>query len=119
MRRSDKRYFVFPIRSSLIGLIYCLIYFQIPIKKKVGDEFEGIIISIDEKEYYTQFVIKGDERVNCNYTGNLNLELGTKVKVSGQLKEYQDNTNIGLFNIRKFYYSKKIYHYLNIDNIQI
>ena len=61
--------------------------------------------------------IKSKENIVGYYKEDINLNLGDKVKIIGNLNELSSNTNFNLFNYKKYMLSKNTYFSMNIDNI--
>ncbi len=105
--------------SLLIYLIIILkneIYFS---KYETDNEMIGIITKITERENYTKIELKSKEKVLCTYNGNIDLKLGMKIKVTGNLEKISENTNFNLFNYKKYMLSKKIKWIFKINNYEI
>ena len=79
----------------------------------------GIITSYQKYDDYYVLDIKGKEKVKAYYYGKLNIKLGLKVKVYGEMSIPSSNTNFHLFNYQNYLLSKKIYHLFYIEKIEI
>ncbi len=99
----------------------CIVVYKINnIKSKYSidtKEIEGIITNIKNDEEKTILTIKSKENIVGYYKGDIDLNLGDKVKIVGDFNELSSNTNFNLFNYKKYMLSKNTYYSMNIDNI--
>ena len=79
----------------------------------------GIITNIIQKDNKYSLTIKGKEKVlGIFYSNkNINLNIGDKVEVIGEIYKPNSNTNINTFNYKKYLNNKNIYHLINISSI--
>ena len=120
----------FLIITSIILIIYSIIYINLNNKSKYkGDEtsFTCTINSYYIKEDYLNMNLSCDENVigikyfktrseAQEFSDTYNLK--DTVKITGTLEEYMNNTNINLFNPKRYYFSKNIYYKLKINSIE-
>ena len=82
-------------------------------------EIIGIVTKVNNYDNYSKIEIKGKEKILCTYNENIEIELGSKIRVIGKLKEPNINTNFNLFNYKKYLLSKKIKWIFEIDEYEI
>ena len=61
--------------------------------------------------------IKSNKRIQVNYYGEYNPKYGEYVKVVGNFKELNENTNFNMFNYKHYLYSNRIYYEFNASSI--
>lgn len=90
-------------------------------KTKFNDEKEiiGIVNKVTIKDSYTSIELLSKEKILCTINKELNIKLGTKIKVVGELKKPNINTNYNLFNYRNYLLSKKIKWIFQIEELEI
>jgi len=110
----------------IITFLYCLIFLNIPYNSKYASsekEFYGVITNIKVDENKIELLLRSKENLLVNYyfddSNQINLNLGDYVKIIGSLTEPSNNSNFNLFNYKKYLYSKKIYHIVSAESIQI
>lgn len=108
-------YKLFPL--FLIPLLFNLS--QTSIYNKNTKQVIGTIYSCKYKDDKTIIEIKNKEKLLINYYGKFNCKLGTKIKVNGEIKKPNENTNFYLFNYKKYLLSKKIYYTFSATKIKI
>lgn len=91
-------------------------------KYNINDNyFVGNIIEYNYKDAYITFIIKGKEKIKCNYYLNdfktINLNYGDKIYLKGTLKEPNNNTIPNTFNYKKYLNNNNIKYILEIDEI--
>ncbi len=79
----------------------------------------GIITNIIQKDNKYSLTIKGKEKVLGTFYSNknINLDIGDKVEVLGEVYKPNSNTNKNTFNYKKYLNNKNIYHLINISSI--
>ena len=82
-------------------------------------EFIGIIKEIKTNKKKHILTIKARENMIVYYSGNLEFNLGDKVKVKGDLNPVESNTIFNLFNYKKYMLSKNIYYSIKANNVSI
>ena len=98
---------VLPLKVILIILatvIYCTIFLNINHSSKydISDtEFIGIVDKINISEEKTTIALKAKEKLLVNCYDVLNIKIGDKIKVIGNLEEPNSNSNFNLFNYKK------------------
>ena len=90
-------------------------------KTKFNDEkgIIGIVNKVTIKDSYTSIELLSKEKILCTINKELNIKLGTKIKVVGELKKPNINTNYNLFNYRNYLLSKKIKWIFQIEELEI
>ena len=90
-------------------------------KTKFNNETEiiGIVNKVTIKDSYTSIELLSKEKILCTINKELNIKLGTKIKVVGELKKPNINTNYNLFNYRNYLLSKKIKWIFQIEELEI
>ncbi len=85
------------------------------------NNFIGIVDSYEYKENYITFILKGKEKLKCNYYINdnkkININYGDKIYLKGTLKEPNNNTIPNTFNYKKYLQNNNIFYTLEIDEI--
>lgn len=88
-------------------------------------DIQGIVIELKEKEDYSNVVLKGEylyvdgtrlpinEKATVNIYGDITIETGYKLKISGVLKEPNRNKNPKLFNYKLYLETEDIYTTMN------
>ena len=79
----------------------------------------GIITNIIQKDNKYSLTIKGKEKVLGTFYSNkiINLNIGDKVEIVGEIYKPNSNTNKNTFNYKKYLNNKNIYHLINIASI--
>lgn len=112
----------------IIAIIYSILYINFIKLNSIYDKnqtvFYGYIISKKVDGDKLNVIIKSKEKLMINYRfktkkekDNFNLKYGDYIKVIGDLKEINSNTNFGLFNYKKYLYYKRIYYVVNTKKI--
>jgi len=96
---------------------------SIDIKSKLSlenKEVEGVIQSIKKNNDKISFTLKNKELILCNfYTDEkIDIKLGDKVKVIGELNEPTNNTIFNNFNYKKYLKHKNIFYIMNIKDLK-
>ena len=104
----------------LLSIIRC----NIPITPKynIDDNYiDGIIVDIKKSDDKYSFIIKGKEKVKCNYyiSEELSFKLGDKVKLYGKLSVPSNNTVPNTFNYKKYLYYNHINYVMTVNNIEL
>ena len=107
---------LFSLVIYLILIIHNKIYFT---KYKNETEIIGIVTKINNYDNYSKIEINGKEKVLCTYNHNIDIKLGTKIKLKGNLVEPSINTNFNLFNYKNYLLSKKIKWIFEIEEYEI
>ena len=83
--------------------------------------FYGEIEEYQIKDTYVTFIVKGKEKLKCNYylknNNNIKLNYGDKLYLKGTLKPPNNNTIPNTFNYKKYLKNKKIFYILEVDKI--
>ncbi|MBQ3475229.1 MAG: DNA internalization-related competence protein ComEC/Rec2 [Bacilli bacterium] len=110
----------------LLSVLFAFIFYGSYHSKLKGNEKEiiGYIRKITIDGDKLSLIIKTKENMIVNYyfksekeKDNLDLELNDEVKVSGSIKEPNNNTVLNTFNYRDYLYSKKIFYIFNAKKI--
>ena len=91
-------------------------------KYNINDnKFYGVVIDYKIKDDYVSFVIKGREKIKCNYYLSDNevfdIKYGDKVLLDGTLSIPKNNTIPNTFNYKKYLNNNNIYYLLTVDNV--
>ena len=91
-------------------------------KYNINDnKFYGVVIDYKINDDYVSFVIKGREKIKCNYYLNNNevidIKYGDKVLLDGILSIPKNNTIPNTFNYKKYLNNNNIYYLLTVDNV--
>lgn len=91
-------------------------------KYNINDnKFYGVVIDYKINDDYVSFVIKGREKIKCNYYLSDNevfdIKYGDKVLLDGTLSIPKNNTIPNTFNYKKYLNNNNIYYLLTVDNI--
>ena len=89
---------------------------------KIDDvKFYGVVIDYQYKNGYVSFIIKGKEKLKCNYYLNNNekfdINYGDILYLHGILKEPNNNTIPNTFNYKKYLANNDIYYILEVDSV--
>ena len=121
MQRLKKLKIILPLSIILTTIIYCSIYLNINHESKysISDtEFVGMVVGFDLNEKKTTVTLKGKEKLLVNYYEEINIKIGDKIKVIGELQKPNSNTNFNLFNYKKYLLSNKINYIVNAESIE-
>ena len=82
-------------------------------------DFIGIVTSYEYKDNYITFILKGKEKIKCNYYGELNIDLnyGDIISLKGDLSIPYNNTIPNTFNYKKYLFNNDIFYILNVDKV--
>ena len=99
------------VRNKLIG--YSSVY------DEEDNTFVGIITEISEKNNHYKITLKAKEKLIVNYYSKdkLDLVLGMKIKVVGELNKPRANTTFNTFNYQKYLYNHYIYYEVNAKSL--
>ena len=91
-------------------------------KYNINDnKFYGVVIDYKINDDYVSFVIKGREKIKCNYYLNdnevIDIKYGDKVLLDGTLSIPKNNTIPNTFNYKKYLNNNNIYYLLTVDNV--
>ena len=91
-------------------------------KYNINDnKFYGVVIDFKINDDYVSFVIKGREKIKCNYYLSDNevfdIKYGDKVLLDGTLSIPKNNTIPNTFNYKKYLNNNNIYYLLTVDNV--
>ena len=91
-------------------------------KYNINDnKFYGVVIDFKINDDYVSFVIKGREKIKCNYYLSDNevfdIKYGDKVLLDGTLSIPKNNTIPNIFNYKKYLNNNNIYYLLTVDNV--
>ena len=85
------------------------------------NNFNGIITEYTLKKDYITFILKGKEKIKCNYylkEGEIiNINYGDVIILTGDLKEPTNNTIPNIFNYKKYLKNNNINYILTVDKI--
>ena len=115
----DYLYIILLILVILISII------RINIKPKLyysnTNKIIGIITNINIKDNKYNLTIKGKEKVLGTYYSykKIDISLGDKVEIIGDISLPNSNTNKNTFNYKQYLNNKNIYHIININNIKV
>ena len=108
----------------LLLLIICLSFTRINNKSIYNineTNFYGVVIDYQYKDGYISLILKGKEKLKCNYyldnDEKINIKYGDKLYVNGKLKKPNNNTIPNTFNYKKYLEHNDIYYILEIDKI--
>lgn len=108
----------------LLLLIICLSFTRINNKSIYNineTNFYGVVIDYQYKDGYISLILKGKEKLKCNYyldnNEKINIKYGDKLYVNGKLKKPNNNTIPNTFNYKKYLEHNDIYYILEIDKI--
>lgn len=108
----------------LLLLIICLSFTRINNKSIYNineTNFYGVVIDYQYKDGYISLILKGKEKLKCNYyldnDEQINIKYGDKLYVNGKLKKPNNNTIPNTFNYKKYLEHNDIYYILEIDKI--
>ncbi|MBR4693426.1 MAG: DNA internalization-related competence protein ComEC/Rec2 [Bacilli bacterium] len=105
----------------IIVLLLTIIRLSIPHKTLytiTDTKVIGIIISIKEKEDYTEYIVKGKEKVICKSSEKNKYNLGDKVLLIGTLSTPKKNKTKDLFNYEEFLKHNNIFFTMQIESIK-
>ena len=105
----------------IIVLLLTIIRLSIPHKTLytiTDTKVIGIIISIKEKEDYTEYIVKGKEKVICKSKQDNKYNLGDKVLLIGTLSTPKKNKTKDLFNYEEFLKHNNIFFTMQIESIK-
>ncbi len=118
------------LQSNIFLLILCFIILLSFIRNskdlktyyKLNDNIvSGQIISLIKEEDKTTFVIKGKEKIKCNYysSDKDDLKLGMFIKVKGELSLPLNNTTPNNFNYKKYLKNQGITYTMTVEDIEV
>lgn len=103
----------------ILVLIVSLIRINIPNKSHIKkNSFTGIITKIEKNSDKTSFYIKNKETIIAYTYNNINLNLGDKIKVTGEFIKPSSNTTNYLFNYKKYLERRNIFYLVKIKSIK-
>jgi len=105
-------------------LIIIVLYSNFIVKKSKYTGYEkevvGLIYKIKINDNKRIIYIKGLEKLIINdYNKNVEIKLGDKIKVTGNMKEPTTSSIPNLFNYKKYLYYNKIYYLFDANEIKI
>ena len=112
-------YYILIILSLSLALfrIYVIKYES---KYNINDNnITGIITNIKIKEDYYTLTIKGKEKIIAYYNENIDLSLGDRVLLKGQLYYPTNNTIPNTFNYKKYLNNHDIYFMMKASEIKV
>ena len=108
----------------VLFIMITLLRANINVKTKYNindNKFYGVVIDYKINDDYVSFVIKGREKIKCNYYLNNNevidIKYGDKVLLDGTLSIPKNNTIPNTFNYKKYLNNNNIYYLLTVDNV--
>ncbi len=106
-----------------IGLLILVLLISIPrlISHKNNlntNKIIGIITIISKKDNKVQLIIKSKELIQATYYKELNIDLGDKVLLTGDLSKPNTNTTENTFNYRNYLSNKNIFYIMKIKSIK-
>ncbi len=87
-------------------------------KKLNTNKVIGTITNITKKDDKTTLIIKSKERIIATYYKEIDIDLGDKVLLIGELSIPNKNTNENTFNYKKYLNNKNIYYLMKIRSIK-
>lgn len=110
-----------------ILIILCLLFalFRIHIIKYESkynlnnNQIIGTITNIKKNNDRYSITIKGEEKIIAYYFGDINLSLGSKVLLKGELYYPSNNTIPNAFNYKKYLNNHHIYYLMKVEDIKI
>ena len=113
-------YFIFII--SVIFVFYKINAFNIDYSYLENHSITGVVTDIYVSDSYISFEIDSNYKIKANYYINedycLDISLGDKITVHGEIYLPSSNTNINLFSYRDYLKSKNIYYLMNISSYE-
>lgn len=107
----------------VLFIIITLLRANINVKSKYNindNKFYGVVIDYKINDDYVSFVIKGKEKIKCNYYLSDNevfdIKYGDKVLLDGTLSIPKNNTIPNTFNYKEYLNNNNIYYLLIVDN---
>ncbi len=108
----------------VLFIIITLLRANINVKSKYNindNKFYGVVIDYKINDDYVSFVIKGREKIKCNYYLSDNevfdIKYGDKVLLDGTLSIPKNNTIPNTFNYKEYLNNNNIYYLLTVDNV--
>lgn len=108
----------------VLFIIITLLRANINVKSKYNindNKFYGVVIDYKINDDYVSFVIKGKEKIKCNYYLSDNevfdIKYGDKVLLDGTLSIPKNNTIPNTFNYKEYLNNNNIYYLLIVDNV--
>ena len=121
----SKIFYIILLMFILIFIFIKTIIIKYESKLEIENELIGVVIDLKITEDKLSFTLKSKEKVYCNYyiKENINFDytnlLGKKIKITGMIKEVNNNTIPNTFNYKKYLYNNKIFKKFNVDSIEI
>lgn len=112
--------YYFLLIISLIFALFRIYIIKYESKYCINDNnIIGIITNIKIKDNYYILTIKGKEKFIAYYKKNINLSLGDKVLLKGELYYPNNNTIPNTFNYKKYLNNHNIYFMMKTSDIKI
>ena len=116
------RYYIWII--TIIFLLIIVLFINFYKRKsvyKIDDtEFVGVVYKIKETKNNRKIYIKAKEKIIIDdKVKNININIGDKIKVKGDLNEPSNNTVPNLFNYKNYLYNEEIFFIVKAENIEI
>ena len=105
---------------GLIVIIFVLYNYNKDLSKydEGNNTIMGTIIDYKKEDNYYKLTIKAKEVIIGNYYGNLDIKIGNKYKISGNVSIPKENTNFNGFNYKKYLKGNKIFRTIKIDKME-
>lgn len=103
----------------ILGIRIYLVYNYSSIHSNGYISINGVITNIKYDNDITTITIKEKENILVKYYDHIELKIGDKINVHGELKDPDINKVFNLFNYRKYLLSKKIYKIVVAESINI
>ena len=112
---------VFYLILLVFSLIYIIKYTKVDSNYNLDTRYViGYVSNIEVSDKNIIYTVKNKENVRVYFNkSNMNINLGDKIKASGTLSSYEENSIFNLFNYKKYMLSKKTYYKMHADNITI
>ncbi|MDD2409727.1 MAG: DNA internalization-related competence protein ComEC/Rec2 [Bacilli bacterium] len=112
-------YYILIVLSLLIALFKIYIIKYESEYDLNNNQIIGTITNIKKNEDRYIITIKGKEKIIAYYYGNINLSLGSKVLLKGELYYPNNNTIPNSFNYKKYLNNHNIYYLMKVEDIKI
>ncbi|MDD4705697.1 MAG: DNA internalization-related competence protein ComEC/Rec2 [Bacilli bacterium] len=112
-------YYILLILSLLLALFKIYIIKYESKYNLNNNQIIGTVINIKKNEDRYILTIKGKEKIIAYYYGDINLSLGSKVLLNGQLYYPSNNTIPNAFNYKKYLNNHHIYYLMKVNDIKV
>ncbi|MFA6753039.1 MAG: DUF4131 domain-containing protein, partial [Bacilli bacterium] len=112
-------YYILIVLSLLLALFKIYIIKYESKYNLNNNQIIGMITNIKKnKDRYT-LTVKGKEKIVAYYYGDINLSLGSKVLLKGELYYPSNNTIPNSFNYKKYLNNHHIFYLMKVEDIKI